>query len=98
MRLAVLLMPVALLLWSCEQRPPTVIDGSSPEAFARTTAEARRDLPDADRLHFDRALRTIGGRRHSERDPDALARLTFDGMTGAQVVDDQKARQTGENR
>ena len=98
MRPVALLMPVALLLWSCEQRAPTVIDGSSPEAFARTTAEARRDLPDADRLHFDRALRTIGGRRHSARDPDALARLTFDGMTGAQGVDDQKAGQKGGER
>jgi hypothetical protein len=98
MRLAALLMPMALLLWSCEEREPTVIDGSSAETFARTTAEARRDIPDADRLHFDRALRTIGGRRHSARDADALARTTFDGMTGAQVVDDQKARQTGDER
>jgi hypothetical protein len=69
-----------------------VIDGSSSERFQQSTAEARRQLPDADRIVFDRALRTIGGRRHSERDPDALARVTFDGMTGAQVVADQRAR------
>lgn len=96
MRRSALLVPLALLLCSCEDRVPTVIDGSSPEVFERTSAEARREIPDADRLTFDRALRTIGGRRHSQRDPDALARVTFDGMTGAQVVQDQKARATGE--
>ena len=70
-----------------------MIDGSSSQAFERTSAQARREIPDADRLVFDRALRTIGGRRHAERDPQALARVTFDGMTGAQVVADQKARE-----
>ena len=69
-----------------------VIDGTSPAAFERTTAAARRELPDAQRLKFDQALRTIGGRRHAERDPAALARTTFDGMTAAQVVADQEAR------
>ena len=80
------------LLAACGKEQPVVIDGSSPEAFERTAAEARRQLPDADRLLFDRALRTIGGRRHSERDPAALARVTFDGMTAAQVVADERAR------
>ena len=70
-----------------------MIDGSSPEAFERTTKQARRDIPDADRLVFDRALRTIGGRRHAARDPDELARVTFDGMTAKDVVADQKARE-----
>ncbi len=82
-----------LLLAACGKQEPVVIDGSSPEAFERTTAQARRQLPDADRLLFDRALRTIGGRRHSERDPAALARVTFDGMTAAQVVADERARE-----
>ncbi len=95
MRRAALLVPMVLLLWSCEERAPTVIDGSSRDVFERTSAEARQEIADADRLIFDRAMRTIGGRRHSRRDPDALARVTFDGMTGAQVVDDQKARETG---
>ena len=66
-----------LLLVSCGKAEPTVIDGSSPE----------------ERLQFDRALRTVGGRRHAERDPAALARVTFDGMTAAQVVADQRARE-----
>ena len=81
-----------LLLAACGKAEPTVIDGSSPEAFERTVKQARRDIPDADRLVFDRAIRTIGGRRHSA-DPDALARVTFDGMTGAEVVADQRGRE-----
>ncbi len=69
-----------------------VIDGSSQEAFEKTTAEARRQLPDSERLEFDRALRAIGSRRIAVRDPDALARVTFDGMTAADVVADQRRR------
>ena len=81
-----------LLLAACSDNPPTVIDGSSPEAFARTTEAARRDIPDADRLDYDRALKSVGGRRHSVRDPDALARVTFDGMTAEQIVADARTR------
>ena len=84
--------PLLLLTFACSERPPTVVDGSSPEAFERTIAQARRDLPDADRLIFDKAIRTISGRRFANRDPDALARVTFDGMTAAEIVDDQKLR------
>ena len=82
-----------VLLAGCAEREPTVIDGSSPEAFQRTVADARRELPDAERLVFDRAIRTVGGRRHAVRDVDALARITFDGMTAEQVVADQQARE-----
>jgi len=82
-----------LALAACSNAEPVRIDGSSPERFEQTTAAARRDLPDADRLTFDRAIRTIGGRRFAERDPAALARLTFDGMTAAEVVADQQARE-----
>ena len=83
----------ALLLAACQGREPTVIDGNSAESYERTVAAARRDLPDADRLAFDRAIKTIGGRRYLTRDPDALARVTFDGMTAAQVVVDQRRRE-----
>jgi hypothetical protein len=83
----------ALLLAACQAREPTVIDGSSAETYERTIAAARRDLPDADRLAFDRAIKTVGGRRYSKRDPDALARVTFDGMTATDVVADQRARE-----
>ena len=78
---------------ACSDRDPVVIDGSSAEAFERTASQARRDIPDADRLIFDRAIRGIRGRSFSTRDADALARVTFKGMTGADVVADQKARE-----
>ena len=83
----------ALLLAACQAREPTVIDGSSAESYAKTIAAARRDLPDAERLAFDRAIKTVGGRRYANRDPGALARVTFDGMTAAEVVADQRARE-----
>jgi predicted helicase len=77
---------------ACEKEQPVVIDGSSQESFERTAAAARRQLPDTDRILFDRAMRTVGGRRHAERDPAALARVTFDGMTAEQVVEDARTR------
>ncbi len=83
---------LALLAAACAEREPTVIDGSSAESFERTVAEARREIPDADRLVFDRAIRTVGGRRHAA-DPETLARVTFDGMTAEQVVAAQKGRE-----
>jgi hypothetical protein len=85
-------MAALLSLPGCTKTPPTMIDGSSPAAFERTVAGARRDLPAADRLVFDRAINTVGGRRYAERDADALARVTFNGMTGADIVADQKLR------
>lgn len=84
---------LAILAASCAEREPTVIDGSSAEGFERSFADARRELRDADRLVFDRAIRSVGGRRHAVRDVEALARITFDGMTAEQVVADQKARE-----
>ena len=81
------------MLAACDPGKPTVIDGSSPDTFEKSTEKARRDIPNADRLVFDRALRTIGGRRHGDNDPEQLARTTFDGMTAEQVVEDQKARE-----
>ena len=69
-----------------------MIDGSSPQAFEASVAKARRDLPDADRLVFDRAINTVRGRRFANDDPEALARVTFDGMTAEQVVKDMRTR------
>lgn len=88
-RLAVLLV---LALGACNSEPAR-IDGSSPEKFEDSVAAARSDLPYADRLTFDRAIRTVGGRRHANRQPDALARLTFDNMTAAEIVADQHTRE-----
>jgi hypothetical protein len=82
-----------VLLAACDRREPVVIDGSSAESFERTAAEARRDLPAADRLVFDRALRSVGGRWHGGGDPDSRARITFHDMTAEQIVADQKARE-----
>ena len=87
------IMAGALALSACSDAEPARIDGSSPEKFEESVAAARSDLPYADRLTFDRAIRTIGGRRHANREPDALARLTFDNMTAAEVVADQHARE-----
>lgn len=83
---------IALAAAACEQGPPTRIDGSSPEAFERSVEQARRDLPVADRIVYDRAIRTVGGRRLAA-DPRELARTTFDGMTASQIVADQKGRE-----
>ena len=81
-----------LILSACRPQQPVVIDGSNQQSFERTAAEARRQLPDSQRLIFDRALRTVGGRRMANRDPQALARVTFDGMTAQEVVADQRHR------
>jgi hypothetical protein len=73
-------------------KAPSIIDGSNPETFAETTEKARRDLPIKDRLTFDAALRNPGGLRYSTKDPDAMARQVFHGMTAFDVVADAKAR------
>ena len=84
---------VALALSACEKPAPVILDGSSPDAFEKSRKAARRQIPDADRLVFDRAIRTVGGRRLANNDPKALARVTFDGMTAEQIVADQKDRE-----
>lgn len=71
---------------------PTIIDGSTPETFAETTEDARRDLSIKDRLTFDAALRNPAGRRYGEKDVETLARQTYHGMTAADVVADARAR------
>lgn len=83
---------VALCLAAACSKVPTVIDGSSPEAFARTTQQARRDLPIKDRLTFDAALRNVGVRRYANNDPEAMARETYHGMTAFDVIADARAR------
>ena len=81
----------ALLLFAaaCGNSQPTVIDGSTIEAFTETTAQARRDLPDADRLNYDAALKSPPGKRFGDTEPeiDALARQTYNGMTAREVLE-----------
>ena len=84
-------MLIAAALAACQQSP-TIIDGSSPESFAETTEKARRDLSIKDRLTFDGALRTVGGRRFADRDPEETARNLYHGLTAADVVADAHAR------
>ena len=79
----------------CSDAPPTRIDGSSAEAFSRSTEKARRDLPVADRLMFDSAIATVPARRYANQDPDATARAAFDGLTAAEVVRSERERSSG---
>ena len=90
MRLAAALVALAILA-ACS-KAPTVIDGSSPQAFEKTTEKARRDLPIKDRLTFDTALRNPAGRRYGNNDVESVARDAFHGMTAADVVADAQAR------
>ena len=85
------------VLAGCTQQAPTIIDGSSADAFARTTELARDDLPVADRLEFDRAIATVPGRRYANRDPSAAARVAFDGMTAAEIVATERQRTKGKS-
>lgn len=73
-------------------KSPTVLDGSSQQAFERTAEDARRDLSIGDRLVFDAALKAPPGNRYSTRDPDKLSRDAYAGMTAADVVADARAR------
>jgi hypothetical protein len=83
---------LAIALSAACAKQPTVIDGTSPAAFAETTEKARRDLPVKDRLTFDAALHNSGGSRFSTKDPDGQAREAYHGMTAFDVVADARAR------
>lgn len=83
---------VALSLSAACSKAPTIIDGSTPELFAKTAEKARRDLPIKDRLAFDAAIRNPGGRRYGTRDTDAMAREAYHGMNAFDVVADARAR------
>ena len=82
---------LAAILIGCS-KAPTIIDGSSPQTFEKTTEKARRDLPIKDRLTFDAALRDAGGLRYATKDPEAVARQAYHGMTAFDVVADARAR------
>ncbi|MBB3764196.1 hypothetical protein [Sphingomicrobium lutaoense] len=86
----------ACALAGCGAAEEAVIDGSSDEAFVASAAAARSELSLEERLIFDKAIQTVGSRRHGADDVDALRRTTFDGMTGAQVVADARARGLGD--
>jgi len=83
---------IALAILAACSKAPTIIDGSTPADFARTTEKARRDLPVKDRLTFDAALHNSGGSRFSTKDPDGQGREAYHGMTAFDVVADARAR------
>jgi hypothetical protein len=78
----------ALALAACGAGP-VVIDGSNEAAFADSVEAARRDLPVADRLAFDKALMAPPGKRFGARpgEAEALARTAYHGMTAVEVVE-----------
>ena len=88
-------MALSVLLFACSDPPPTRIDGSSPQAFARTAGAARNDLDVADRLMFDSAIASVPARRYANQDPAATARAAFDGLTAADVVNSERQRSNG---
>ena len=69
---------------------PTVIDGSSAEAFARTVADARAELGPRDRLKFEAALTAVRGRQFaaaSDRvEYQRRIREALDGQTAPEIV------------
>ena len=83
---------VAMAVLAACSNAPTIIDGTSAEAFAETTEKARRDLPIKQRLTFDAALHNPGGFRFGNRDRQAMAREAYHGMTAFDVVADAEAR------
>ncbi len=81
-----------LLLAACGlgQGEPTVIDGSSAEAFDRTVAAARGELGPRDRLKFEAALTAVRGRQFaaaSDRvEYQRRIREALDGQTASGIV------------
>ena len=69
---------------------PTVIDGSSAEAFERTVAAARADLGPRDRIKFEAALTAVRGRQFAAAgdrvEYNRRIRETLDGQTAPEIV------------
>ena len=86
--LAILALPACDLLGGASE--PTVIDGSTPEAFARTVGEARGELGPRDRLKFEAALTAMRGRQFAAANDkvefDRRMRRALDGQTAPQIV------------
>jgi hypothetical protein len=80
---------------------PTVIDGSSREAFDRSMAEARRDLGPQDRLKFEAALTEFRAQMFAKADTredyQRLVREGMDGLTAVRIVQkfDENAKKAG---
>jgi hypothetical protein len=87
-----LLLSACFLLSACGfgSDTPTVIDGSSAEAFDRTLSEAKADLGPRDRLKFEGALSEFKARTFakadSRKDYQRLLRQGLDGLTAPGIV------------
>ena len=80
-----------LLLAACGgSDAPTVIDGSSQEAYDRTLSEAKRELGPQDRLKFEAALAEFRAQMFAEADDrqdyKRLVREGMDGLTAPRIV------------
>jgi hypothetical protein len=81
----------ALFVAACSgAAAPTVIDGSSAEAFDRTLAAAKRDLGPKDRLKFEAALTEyraqVFARADTRQEYQRMLREGMDGLTAPAVV------------
>jgi hypothetical protein len=89
---SVLMFFASILLAACGmgQEGPTVIDGSSPEAFERTLGAAKGDLGPQDRLKFEAALAEFRtntfARADNRQDYQRRLRDGLDGLTAPAVV------------
>lgn len=82
---------------------PTVIDGSSPEAFRETLAAARADLGPRERLKFEAAYSEYRAQTFAEADNrhhyERLVREGMDGLTAPKIVAkfDENVKQAGDD-
>ena len=83
----------AFLLAGCglfDTDGPTVIDGSTPDAFDETLAEARSELGPRDRLKFEAAIRAVQAKQFAKADTrqeyEGRVRRALDGKTAPQIV------------
>lgn len=92
MRASPLLLCACLLVSACGYGSdgPTVIDGSSAEAFSRTLSAAKADLGPKDRVKFEAALSEFKARTFAKADSRAeyqrMLRKGLDGLTAPRIV------------
>jgi hypothetical protein len=96
-----LLLFVALSACGMGKSEPTVIDGSSPEAFKRTLSAAKSDLGPKERLKFEAAYAEYKAQVFAEADNrhhyERLLREGMDGLTAPRIVEkfDQNVDKAG---
>ena len=87
-----------LLLAACGGGSPTVIDGSSPDRFRQTMADARAELRPGDRASFEAAVKLVQASSFATADSrdemEARVRRKLDGKTAETVIADFKAKRT----